>query len=125
MEMEERAVAVADKLHITEIMNKFPYEVSGGQKQRAAIARALITNPSLLLADEPTGALDSRTTDQLLSVFDEINRNGQTIVMVTHSIRCASRANRIILIKDGVIGAEVRKGAMNTEEIYDRVSKII
>ena len=100
-EMETKLRPIAKMLGIEQIIEKYPYEVSGGQKQRAAVARALITEPELILADEPTGALDSKATDDLLGLFNEINENGQTIVMVTHSTKAASHANRILFIKDG------------------------
>ena len=100
-EMERRLTPVAERLGITEILNKFPYEVSGGQKQRAAVARALVTKPQLILADEPTGALDSRASDELLNLFGAINQDGQTILMVTHSVKAASTAKRVLFIKDG------------------------
>lgn len=99
-EMERRLTPVAERLGITEILNKFPYEVSGGQKQRAAVARALVTKPQLILADEPTGALDSRASDELLNLFGAINQDGQTILMVTHSVKAASTAKRVLFIKD-------------------------
>lgn len=98
-EMETKLRPIAKMLGIEQIIEKYPYEVSGGQKQRAAVARALITEPELILADEPTGALDSKATDDLLGLFNEINENGQTIVMVTHSTKAASHANRILFIK--------------------------
>ena len=94
-------MSIAEQLGISKLLNKYPYEVSGGQKQRAAIARALITQPQLILADEPSGALDSRSTDELLGLFNAINDNGQTIVMVTHSVKAASTAKRVLFIKDG------------------------
>lgn len=100
-EMESRIAPIAEQLGISKLLNKYPYEVSGGQKQRAAVARALITQPQLILADEPTGALDSRSTDELLGLFNAINDNGQTIVMVTHSVKAASTAKRVLFIKDG------------------------
>lgn len=100
-EMESRIAPIAEQLGISKLLNKYPYEVSGGQKQRAAAARALITQPQLILADEPTGALDSRSTDELLGLFNAINDNGQTIVMVTHSVKAASTAKRVLFIKDG------------------------
>lgn len=100
-EMESRIAPIAEQLGISKLLNKYPYEVSGGQKQRAAIARALITQPQLILADEPSGALDSRSTDELLGLFNAINDNGQTIVMVTHSVKAASTAKRVLFIKDG------------------------
>lgn len=121
-EMEQRVKAIAIKLKIENLLHKFPYEVSGGQKQRAAVARALITNPTILLADEPTGALDSRSTDQLLDVLDEINQDGQTILMVTHSIKCASYAKRVVLIKDGVIFDEIVKNNKSRQGMYELVS---
>ena len=102
-EMEERLEPIAKKLGIATLLDKFPYEVSGGQKQRAAVARALITKPMLILADEPTGALDSRSTDDLLRIFSDINRDGQTIIMVTHSVKAASHAGRVLFIKDGEV----------------------
>jgi putative ABC transport system ATP-binding protein len=100
-EMEDKLRPIAKMLGIEQIIEKYPYEVSGGQKQRAAVARALITEPELILADEPTGALDSKATDDLLGLFNEINEKGQTIVMVTHSTKAASHANRVLFIKDG------------------------
>ena len=106
-----------------EIKNKeYPYEVSGGQKQRAAVARALITQPQLILADEPTGALDSRSTDQLLDLFQSINEDGQTIVMVTHSTKAASRAKRVLFIKDGEVFHQIYKANMSDEEMYAKIS---
>ena len=102
-EMQKRILPVAQKLGIQEILQKFPYEVSGGQKQRAAVARALITKPQLILADEPTGALDSKASDELLNLFTTINQDGQTILMVTHSVKAASTANRVLFIKDGEV----------------------
>ena len=102
-EMQKRILPVAQKLGIQEILPKFPYEVSGGQKQRAAVARALITKPQLILADEPTGALDSKASDELLNLFTTINQDGQTILMVTHSVKAASTANRVLFIKDGEV----------------------
>lgn len=103
-------------------IEKYPYEVSGGQKQRAAVARALITEPELILADEPTGALDSKATDDLLGLFNEINENGQTIVMVTHSTKAASHANRILFIKDGEVFHQIFRGGLSNEELYAKIS---
>ncbi|MCF0128910.1 MAG: ABC transporter ATP-binding protein [Pseudobutyrivibrio sp.] len=122
-EMEERIKPIAAQLGIDEILGKYPYEVSGGQKQRAAVARALITNPKLVLADEPTGALDSKATHGLLKLFDEINNNGQTIIMVTHSNKVASHANRIIFIKDGEVFHQLFRGNMANEELYVKISE--
>ena len=102
-EMEQRLKPVAEKLGIERLLDKYPYEVSGGQKQRAAVARALITHPKLILADEPTGALDSKSTDELLELFGKINQEGQTILMVTHSVKAASHASRVLFIKDGEV----------------------
>jgi len=121
-EMETKLLPVVKKLGIEEILEKFPYEVSGGQKQRAAVARALITNPQLILADEPTGALDSKATDSLLSLFRSINEEGQTILMVTHSIKAASHAKRVLFIKDGVVFHQIYRGDNSTEEFYIKIS---
>ncbi|HIZ06496.1 MAG TPA: ATP-binding cassette domain-containing protein, partial [Candidatus Eubacterium avistercoris] len=98
------------------------YEVSGGQKQRAAVARALITEPQLILADEPTGALDSRSTDELLDLFNEINKEGQTILMVTHSTKAASHASRVLFIKDGTVFHQLYKGDRSSEEMYQNIA---
>lgn len=120
--MEERVKPLAAKLDIAEILEKFPYEVSGGQKQRAAVARALITGPRLVLADEPTGALDSKASDKLLRIFAEVNAEGQTILMVTHSIQAASRAGRVLFIKDGCVFNQIYRGRLNDDEMYRRIS---
>lgn len=121
-EMDKRLTPIARKLNIGGILNKYPYEVSGGQKQRAAVARALITNPQLILADEPTGALDSRSTDELLKLFTEINDDGQTIIMVTHSTKAASHAKRVLFIKDGEVFHQIYKASMSNEEMYQKIS---
>ncbi len=121
-EMKNRIVPVAEKLGITEILKKFPYEVSGGQKQRAAVARAVITNPRLILADEPTGALDSKATDELLRLFEDINRTGQTILMVTHSVKAASHAGRVLFIKDGEVYHQIYKGNSTETQMYQKIS---
>lgn len=121
-EMRQRLQQIAGKLGIAEILGKYPYEVSGGQKQRAAVARALITNPKLILADEPTGALDSRAADELLKLFGDINRAGQTILMVTHSVKAASTANRILFIKDGEVFHQIYRGNKTNEELYENIS---
>ena len=121
-EMEERLKPIAEELGISDLLNKYPYEVSGGQKQRAAVARALITRPQLILADEPTGALDSKATDGLLSVFQKINEKGQTILMVTHSMKAASHAKRVLFIKDGEVFHQLYKGELTQEEMYTRIS---
>lgn len=121
-EMEKRIAPIAEKLGITAILEKYPYEVSGGQKQRAAVARALITKPQLILADEPTGALDSKATDSLLCLFNSINDDGQTILMVTHSTKAASHAKRVLFIKDGEVFHQLYRGNMNNEELYAKIS---
>lgn len=121
-EMERRLTPVAERLGITEILNKFPYEVSGGQKQRAAVARALVTKPQLILADEPTGALDSRASDELLNLFGAINRDGQTILMVTHSVKAASTAKRVLFIKDGEVFHQLYRGNLTNEQMYQKIS---
>lgn len=122
-EMESRLKGIAEKLRITEILEKFPYEISGGQKQRAAVARALMNHPSLLLADEPTGALDSKSSDQLLRLFAEINEEKQTILMVTHSARAACRAGRVLFIRDGEVYHQLYRGRMTDDELYHRISE--
>jgi putative ABC transport system ATP-binding protein len=121
-EMLERMMPIAQKLGITDILEKYPYEVSGGQKQRAAVARALITDPQLVLADEPTGALDSRAADELLRLFGGINRGGQTILMVTHSTRAASHASRVLFIKDGEVFHQIYRGASDDGELYQKIA---
>ena len=121
-EINERLMPVARRLGIAELLKKYPYEVSGGQKQRAAVARAIITRPSLLLADEPTGALDSRSSDELLRLFGELNRGGQTIVMVTHSVRAASTAGRVLFIKDGEVFHQLYRGGRCEEQFYQEIS---
>ncbi|MCM1064006.1 MAG: ABC transporter ATP-binding protein [Eubacterium sp.] len=120
--MEERLKPLAKKLGIAELLEKYPYEVSGGQKQRTAVARALITEPQIVLADEPTGALDSKASDRLLHIFAEVNEDGQTIVMVTHSIQAASRAERVLFIKDGCVFNQIYRGDLPDEEMYRKIS---
>ena len=121
-EMSERLKPLAKILGIYDLLKKYPYEVSGGQKQRAAVARALITNPKLILADEPTGALDSKSTDELLKLFVEINKSHQTIVMVTHSVKAASTANRVLFIKDGEVFHQIYRGDNTNEQMYQKIS---
>lgn len=121
-EIRKRAVQITDAIGITGILNKFPYEVSGGQKQRAAVARALITNPGLVLADEPTGALDSASSAELLRVFGQINKSGQTILMVTHSVDAASHADRVLFIRDGVVFHQLYRGDATNEQLYKKIS---
>ena len=121
-DMEVRLDKVTKPLGIDKLVNKYPYEISGGQRQRVAVARAIITNPSLILADEPTGALDSKSTDQLLNVFDKLNEVGQTIIMVTHSVKTAARAKRVLFIKDGVVFHELRKGNATANEMFQKIN---
>ena len=121
-EMNERLEPIAKSLGITDLLNKYPYEVSGGQKQRAAAARAIITNPKLILADEPTGALDSQSSSDLLRVFEKMNKSGQTILMVTHSTDAASHANRILFIRDGIVFHQIYRGESTNEELYQKIS---
>lgn len=121
-EMEARLTPIAKRLGIEDLLNKFPYEISGGQKQRTAIARAIITYPQLLLADEPTGALDSRAAESLLRLFGELNREGQTILMVTHSVKAASHAGRVLFLRDGEVFHQLYRGALSAEEMYARIS---
>lgn len=121
-EMRRRLDPIARQLGIQTLLKKYPYEVSGGQKQRAAVARALITHPRILLADEPTGALDSRATDELLRLFSEINQSGQTILMVTHSVKAASHAGRVLFIKDGEVFHQIYRGDATNEQLYQKIS---
>lgn len=121
-EMKSKLDPLVNQLGISDIIQKYPYEVSGGQKQRAAVARALITNPKLLLADEPTGALDSRSTESLLNLFNEINSSGQTILMVTHSAKAAAHASRVMFIKDGQVFHQIYKGNCTEQEMFQKIS---
>ena len=121
-EMQKRLQPIAKSLGIDSLLKKYPYEVSGGQKQRAAAARALITEPRLILADEPTGALDSRASDELLELFGKINENGQTILMVTHSVKAASHAGRVLFIKDGEVFHQIYRGGSSNEKMYEMIS---
>lgn len=120
--MNSRLQPIAEKLEITQLLQKFPYEVSGGQKQRVAVARALITQPKLILADEPTGALDSRATDELLRLFSAVNDGGQTLLMVTHSVKAASHANRVLFIRDGEVFHQIYRGTSTNEQLYQKVA---
>lgn len=121
--MEERIKPLIDRLRINKIIDRFPSEISGGQQQRIAIARALITHPDLLLADEPTGALDSNTSNEILELFDEVNANGQTIIMVTHSAAAASHAKRTLFIKDGRIYHELYRGDLSLKDYQQQISQ--
>ena len=120
--MHQKIIPLAEELGIKDLLKKYPYEVSGGQKQRAAVARALITNPDLILADEPTGALDSRAADELLDLFEKINASGQTILMVTHSVKAASRAGRVLFIKDGEVFHQIYRGNHTGDEMFHKIS---
>ena len=124
-EMDAIIKPISAKLGIYELLKKYPYEVSGGQKQRAAVARAIITNPKLILADEPTGALDSKSSDELLRMFSQINQNGQTIIMVTHSVKAASSANRVLFIKDGEVYHQIYRGECSDEQFYEKISNTL
>ena len=124
-EMKVRLAPIAEKLGITSLLKKYPYEISGGQKQRVAVARALITGPKLILADEPTGALDSKATDELLSLFNEVNTTGQTILMVTHSVKAASHAGRVLFIKDGEVFHQIYRGQDSFSAQYQKISDML
>ena len=121
-DMSERLSQIAPALGITDLLKKYPYEVSGGQKQRAAVARALITSPKIILADEPTGALDSKSSDELLALFKQVNGMGQTVLMVTHSVKAASHASRVMFIKDGVIFHQIYRGDATDQQMYQKIS---
>ncbi len=121
-EMKKQLNPIVEKLGIDSLLKKYPYEISGGQKQRTAVARALITKPRLILADEPTGALDSKATDELLELFTKINWEGQTILMVTHSVKAASHAGRILFIKDGEVFHQIYRGNQTDQEMYQKIS---
>lgn len=120
--MIKMARPIVSKLRIGDLLEKYPYEVSGGQKQRAAVARALITEPKLVLADEPTGSLDSKSADELLNLFEKINEEGQTILMVTHSVRAACHAGRVLFLSDGEVYHQIYKGDSSDEEMYQKIS---
>lgn len=120
--MEEKLLKIAKKLNISDLLNKYPYEISGGQKQRTAIARALISEPKILLADEPTGALDSNSTRELLKVFKDLNQDGETILMVTHSIMAASEAKRVLFIKDGEIYHQIYRGERTSLDMQKKIA---
>lgn len=122
-EMEKRVQPLAQKLGIEELLDKYPYEVSGGQKQRAAVARALITQPKIILADEPTGALDSKASQNLLELFLKINQEGQTILMVSHSTRAASYSNRVLFIRDGQVYHEIYRGDQTPDEFMEKIAQ--
>ena len=121
-EMSGRIAPLAKKLGISQLLGKYPYEVSGGEKQRAAVARALITNPRIVLADEPTGALDSRATESLLNLFGEINEEGQTILMVTHSVKAAAHAGRVLFLRDGEVYHQLYRAGQTVEQMFAKIS---
>lgn len=121
-QMQEKLLPIVNSLGIADLLKKFPYEVSGGQKQRAAVARALITSPKLLLADEPTGALDSKASVKLLNQFETINKEGQTILMVTHSVQAAAHASRVLFIKDGMVYHQIYKGNSTKDEMFKKIN---
>ena len=123
--MEDRLTPIVNKLGIAHLLTKFPYEVSGGEKQRTAVARALINEPELLLADEPTGALDSKATEQLLDLFSKINDEGQTVLMVTHSTKAASYAKRVLFIKDGEIFDQIYRGEQSNQQMYHNITEAL
>lgn len=120
--MEEKLLKIAKKLNVSDLLNKYPYEISGGQKQRTAVARALISDPKILLADEPTGALDSNSTRELLKVFKDLNQDGETILMVTHSIMAASEAKRVLFIKDGEIYHQIYRGERTSLDMQKKIA---
>lgn len=124
-DMAKQLAPVAEKLGISSLLDKYPYEISGGQKQRAAAARALITKPKMILADEPTGALDSKASDELLRLFGQINAEGQTILMVTHSVKAASHANRVLFIKDGEVFHQIYRGKTFNEDLHRKISDVL
>ena len=124
-EMEQKVKPIAEMLGISDLLKKYPYELSGGQQQRVAIGRAMITDPSLLLADEPTGSLDSKSASNTLDLFDKINENGQTILMVTHSTVAASRAKRVLFIKDGLIYNQLYRGERSDQQMFELISETL
>ena len=121
-DMQPKLTPLARRLGIEALLGKYPYEISGGQKQRVAVARALITGPQLILADEPTGALDSRSSEELLTLFDQINETGQTLLMVTHSVRAACYASRVLFIKDGEVFHQLYRGGEKREAMYQKIN---
>ncbi len=124
-EMRQRLEPISMSLGIAGLLGKFPYEISGGQKQRVAIARAIITQPQLILADEPTGALDSRSAGQIMDIFSKVNASGQTVLMVTHSIQAASRAGRVLFIKDGQVFHQIYRGSQTDDQMYQSISETL
>ena len=125
VEMENRLKDIAPVLGIEALLEKYPYEISGGQKQRIAIARAIITQPSLVLADEPTGALDSNSSDKILKIFEQLQSQGMTLLMVTHSLKAASHASRVIFIKDGTVYHEIYRGDLSTQLFMEKINDAV
>ena len=123
--MKDKVAELAGRFGIDHLLLKAPYELSGGEKQRAAICRALINDPELILADEPTGALDSRSTEELLDLFSAIHAEGHTILMVTHSVKAASRAGRVLFIKDGEVFHQLYRGNSTNQEMYEKISNTL
>lgn len=123
--MQHRLASLAPQLGLNDLLFKRPYELSGGQQQRVAAARALITKPELLLADEPTGALDSKTSKQLLSLLEKLNQSGQTTLMVTHSAVTASHSKRVLFIRDGLIFHQIYRGALSQQQFLKRISETL
>lgn len=121
-EIEERIASVSRKLGIDSLLQKYPYEISGGQKQRIAIARALVNDAKLILADEPTGALDSKTAEQIIDLFSYLNEAGNSILMVTHSIKAASGSKRVLFIKDGIVYHEIYRGNLNAKQFQEKIA---
>ena len=124
-EIDAKVNELAEQTGITKLLNKYPYEISGGEKQRTAVARALVCNPKLVLADEPTGALDSKNSDQLMELFQAFNEKGQTIIMVTHSIKSAAKAGKVLFLKDGMIGSTLEKGDRNDAEFEEVIADFL
>lgn len=121
-QMQERLAAVAGQLGLTELLDKYPYELSGGQKQRTAVGRAIITSPALLLADEPTGALDSHQAQRLMELFCRLNGGGQTVIMVTHSVKAASYASRVLFLRDGQVFHQLCRGDKSAFDMQGQIS---
>ena len=124
-ERMERAKAALERVGLGDRLDFRPTQLSGGQKQRVAIARAIVTGPDLLLADEPTGALDSKSTDELLEMFSAVNAEGQTILMVTHSVKAASHAKRVLFIKDGEVFHQIYRGNNTRQQMYEKISNAL
>ena len=124
-EIDEKVSELAEQTGITKLLDKYPYEISGGEKQRTAVARALVCDPQLVLADEPTGALDSKNSDQLMELFQTFNDKGQTIIMVTHSIKSASKAKKVLFLKDGMIGNTLDKADRNDDEFEEEIANFL